>query len=40
MGNQDILTEQNFAIGITAGIISHVLFDLLRNRLWNRKHSK
>jgi hypothetical protein len=36
---RDIFTLQNFAIAITAAVIGHTLFDLLRNRLWNRNNS-
>lgn len=35
---KDILTVQNFAIGITAGLVGHVFLDLLRNRLWKNSN--
>ena len=36
---RDVFTLNNFLIAITAALVGHALFDLLRNRLWHRKNS-
>lgn len=37
---RDVFTINNFVIAIAAALVGHAFFDLLRNRLWNRKNSK
>jgi hypothetical protein len=36
---RDIFTWNNFVIAFAAALVGHALFDVLRNRLWNRKDS-